>query len=138
MSIISNNDIQAGLIQILKTNAPIIAVVSVTEIRESQWQGTDFVYPAIRVQVAENSPMADSACSTSIVKASIWVFTEDDSSFDCNDFAGIIANELHGHSFNSNSLAFASRVSKIVPARRSELRTWRSEVQISCLVSQTV
>ena len=47
-------DIQAAVISYLKASPTITSQmtgISGTEIRETQWQGSDFVYPALRVYV---------------------------------------------------------------------------------------
>lgn len=128
MSYVSDDQIQAGLISYLKGKATIIAVVTVVEIREDQWQGEDFDYPNLRVRLISNIPGTQNC--PHVFECGIQVFTEDSSSKNADRIAGIIANELQEKGFSSNSLAFTCRVTNQVPAVRNDIRTWRSEVLI--------
>lgn len=136
---ISNEDVKAGIIQKLKTISVVIALVPAVEIREYQWKGTEFSYPNIRVRILANEPMSNDNCNTATVKSSIQVFTEEDSSLNADDIAGVIADQLHGHSFTSQGISFMFRVTGITPATAAglvdNLRTWRSEVLATAIAS---
>lgn len=129
---ISNAQIQQGLVSYLKASASITAEIPVDEIRENEWQGTDFTYPNIRVRLLTNIPQYNhnQECRHSLT-LSIMVFTEDYSSQKCDTFSGIIGSVLHGRSFSANNLQYHLRATNIVPAVRSDERTWRSEVLLS-------
>ena len=134
---IRNDQIQQGIVSYLKANATITAQLTTSaEIREDQWQGRDFVYPNIRVRMISNLPQIDNrdGCDHR-VSMGIQAYSEDDSSQEADRIAGIIGNVLHGRSFSSNSLNFHSVVTNLVPAVRSDIRTWRSEVLLQCIVS---
>ena len=52
---ISNNEIQEALTTKLQAETLVLAELSDTnEIREDQWQGTTFSYPAIRINMIRN------------------------------------------------------------------------------------
>lgn len=134
---IRNDQIQTGIVSYLKGVATITAELSTSaEIREDQWQGRDFIYPNIRVRLISNSPQKDNrdGCDHR-VSIGIQVFSEQDSSQQADRIAGIIGTVLHGRSFSANSLSFHSVVTNLVPAVRSDIRTWRSEVLLQCVVS---
>ena len=134
---IRNDQIQTGIVSYLKGIATITAELTTSaEIREDQWQGRDFVYPNIRVRMISNSPQVDNrdGCNHS-VNIGIMAFSEDASSQQADRIAGIIGTVLHGRGFSSNSLSFHSVVTNLVPAVRSDMRTWRSEVLLQCVVS---
>lgn len=127
-SFIRNDQIQAGLVSYLKSKTTITSLLdSVDEIREDQWQGTEFLYPNIRVRLIKNEPYQE--CFHSFT-CGIQVFSEEASSREADQICGTIATEFHPKSFTSNSLAFLVNVTNVLPAVRSDTRTWRSEVLI--------
>lgn len=124
---LSNLTIQSSLITYLKANSAVTAVVSASEIRERQWQGTDFVYPNIRVRMIRNAPL-ESNCDVANVQFSILIYSELDSSIEAERIAGIIDVALHTRSFSVSTTRFSLWRTNIVPAIRIDTRTWRSEV----------
>lgn len=133
MSAPSNNNIQKNVISRLKANTTLIAELvsfdsSANEIREDQWQGTEFVYPNIRVRLISNNPDGDTDdCSTSSVNIGISVFTQDYSSLEADKIAGIISASLHGKTYIANNVELFLRTTNILPAFRSDRNTWRAE-----------
>ena len=100
---ISNNQIQAGLISKLKNSTALTtgSAVTANEVREDQWQGTQFNYPNVRVRLLSNTPVESvDSCRRTRFTVSFLVFSEDSSSLESGEIAGIINTELH----NSNSL----------------------------------
>lgn len=132
---ISNNEIQAAIVAYLKSKPLITAEITSTEIREDQWQGTTFAYPNIRVRLISNVPPTSDDCNLSKISLSVMVFTEDASSLNADRIAGIINDTLHNKSFSSNSIEFRLWTTNLIPAIRSDKRTWRSEVLMSGIVS---
>lgn len=135
---ISNADIQAGWISRLKANTAITARISATEIREDGWQGTDFRYPNIRVQLHTLVPqVANSECKIFSSSVSILVFGEQKSSKTVDEIAGIVAHELWGHTFSSNGVRYASvSLTGIDPAtiQEGDGNTWKASVNLTALV----
>jgi len=137
MSAPSNNAIQKNVIAQLKANASLIAELvafdsSANEIREDQWQGTEFSYPNIRVRMIRNVPDGDTTdCNGSSVELSIMVFTQDYSSLEADKITGIISSSLHGKTYSANNVELFLRTTNMIPAVRSDRTTWRSE----CLMS---
>ena len=130
MPLIRNDEIKAGVTSKLKGNATIIAELSSSEdIKESQYQGTEFIYPAVRVKIDDNTPENKTGCGQLAV-VTILVFSEEDSSLEADRIAGIIAEELHESAFKANSIAFSFVVDNIIPAIRRDFRTWQSAVMI--------
>lgn len=131
-----NDEIQDAIISTLKANATITAllVAGSTEIREHQWQGTTFTYPNIRVRMISN--VEESAnCELSTISLSIQVFSEEASSLECNRISGIIRSELHDKSFTQDGVHIYLRSTNLIPAIRSQVRTWRAEVMMSGLAT---
>lgn len=127
-----NDQIQAALISYLKSRANILnALPDDNEIREDDWQGTVFSYPNVRVKLNSNSPIAGKDCKISIISVSILVFSEISNSLEADQIAGIINTEIHEKQFNHGGVAFALRTTNLIPAIKSDLHTWRSEVLMS-------
>lgn len=141
-----NDEIQAALISKLKATAAIVAELttagsSSTEIREDNWQGTEFEYPNIRVRMISNNPTGDLAeCSVCKFSVSIMAFSESYSSLEADKIAGIISTSLNGKSFTASGISLHLRTTNIIPATRVvtgvgitssvDIRTWRAE----CLI----
>jgi len=133
---ISNNEIQEALITKLQAETLVLAELSDTdEIREDQWQGTTFSYPAIRIRIVSNVPLKNSDCSQANIKVGFQVFSEDASSMQADRIAGIIQDELHDKPFSQGGLLIALRTDDLIPATRSNMRTWKSEVLMNGIVS---
>jgi len=88
-------EVKEGLVSYLKSKTAITDRLTdgAEEIREVQWQGSDFTYPNVRVRVRELTPHAD--CGLGTIACHIYVFSEDASSKEADEISGIIANELH-------------------------------------------
>ena len=128
--LITNNEIQAAIVGWLKTRILITnEIVDSDEIKEDQWQGTAFVYPAIRVRLISNKPDNKQGCIQPITLG-IQVYTEDASSRNCDRIAGIIGKEIHSNQFSTSGFLFGMFVTDLVPAYRRDERTWMSEVLI--------
>lgn len=131
----SNADVQAALVAYLKSKTVLVSELSTTEdIKEDQWQGTEFIYPAVRVRIISSIPK-EVNCDWWEITLGIQVFSEQASSEEADEIAGIINTVLHNKGFTSQSLHFYLRTTNLVPAIRSDTRTWRSEVLMSGMVS---
>lgn len=138
---INNSDIQASWIAKLKANSAVTALVPAIEIREDKWKGTDFSYPNIRVKLGSLTPTtSNSNCQSFKSEVSILVFTEQKSSKQADEIAGVIATQFWSHPFNQGVVRFTSvNLDAIIPADVPErdLNSWLSEVHFSCLVQNT-
>ena len=123
-----NDQVQAGIVAYIKAQSDITSLLKdgVDEVREDNWQGREFTYPNIRVRLIDNQP-SEPECNLHSVILSFLVFSEDPSSQEADRIAGIINNTLHGKSFQSNNISFSMRTTSLVPAIRSDERTWRAE-----------
>lgn len=95
---ISNNIIQAALIAKLKADSAIVASLdNSSQIKEAQWQGTDFSYPAVRLNIGTQSNDRRSPfCNFGYVPFTIRVFSEMKSSMEADTIMGLINTQLHG------------------------------------------
>jgi hypothetical protein len=123
----TNYQVQIALISYLKSLPVILAEVLATEIRENQWQGTEFSYPNIRIKTFRNEPYTVN-CDASDVLFAIQIFSQLDSSIEAERIAGIINDALHARNFESNGIRFSTQTRNQVPAIRQDTRTWRSEL----------
>lgn len=110
---ISNDVIQASVIARLKANTALVDWLTDrsagNEIRESSWQGAEFVFPAVRVELGTQVPEdITSVCylTNGTMPFTVFSFTEDDSSRNANILAGLvnqvlIGNRLSGTGFRS-------------------------------------
>lgn len=125
---LNNVQIQSALIAYLKATTTLTAVVTAAEIRENQWQGTEYIYPNVRVKLQDNRP-GEVNCDVSNCMFSILIFSQLDSSIQAEQIAGIIDVALHARSFSSNNIRFSLWRMNLIPAIRIDARTWRSEIQ---------
>lgn len=124
-----NDEIQAALVAYIKARSAITDELpaGATEVRENEWQGTEFTYPNIRVRLINNYA-TENGCARSDITLGIDVFTEDASSRVADRIAGIINGVLHQRSFSSNGIQFNLTTTNLVPAFRKDDRTWQSSV----------
>ena len=132
-----NDQIQAAWVDYLKDNTNILAELTDNdEIREDFWQGPTFTYPNIRVRIVSNTPQEGRDCNLHDVVIGTLAFSEEASSQQADRIAGIIMTELHDKQFTSNGIAFGVRTSDLIPAVRTDERTWRSEALSSIRASR--
>jgi len=103
---ISNDLIQAALITALKADTTLVnwltARDAANEIRENEWQGAAFTYPAVRIDIGLQLPITNGVChvSQSELTFSIISLSEKDSSQQATILAGLV-----------NAALFAKRIS---------------------------
>lgn len=95
----SSIDTKAAMIVYLKSQPTVTALVSATEIRERQWQGEDFVFPAIRVSL-DFMPSIN-GCGPDDADFMLEVFSEKPSSLEADTVAGVLSSLLHKHAFSA-------------------------------------
>lgn len=129
-------DIQAALISHLKAQPTLTSQmtgVSGTEIREYQWQGADFVYPALRVYV-DLQPSIN-GCGPDTTMLCIEVHSEDKSTLKCQQLTATLVTLLHKKRFKAGGLDFPMvRVTDVVRPERT-IFGWMSKVNITALVN---
>ena len=136
MASASNNELKAALRSKLQAETTVLAELNDTdEIREDQWQGADFSYPAIRIRIVFNNPIEGTGCDTAKIGVSFEVFSEDASSMQADRIAGIIKDALHDTPFSQDDLLIALRTNDLIPAARSNMRTWKSETLMNGIVN---
>lgn len=137
---IDNAVIQADFITSLKGNATLVAALvrsdgegGAENIKESQWAGTDFIYPAVRVRINRQIPITNRQnCDHARLTFSIRVLTEGGSSKEADQIAGIVNNHFHGNAgggkfFRGTAWTTFLRGSGLGSAIRTGERVWMAE-----------
>ncbi len=125
------DQVKASLINKAKSLAPALIEIPVDEVREAQWQGTDFTYPNTRLRLSDFSP--DITCEKATIAFIWYVYSELSSSLECDRIAGKIAQEFRNKRFsdlNQNLRFIFLDIQSVIPAIRQDRRTWRSEVRV--------
>lgn len=135
---ISAELIQKAVIAKLKANAALVAALpSADNIKEAQWQGTDFTYPAVRVDGNPQEPIGNGVdhLKLSTVSWAVKVYSEKDSSFEAGNIMGLVLQALFNtqilNATDNNNLPYFSIIridctSQEHPFRLSE-RLWFSQ-----------
>jgi len=131
------DEVQIALIERLKGDAALVTLLGTADqIKEPEWQGAEFTYPAVRV---ENTIKPNIAyCPPDDVEITVFCLSEKKSSKQCSLIAAEVANYLHKHPFNSsNGVKFLFlRVSVIpYPKQQEGQSIWISPVEIVAQVS---
>lgn len=117
---VGNDEIQEQVVSRLKADTALVAWLTAlsaeSEIRENQWQGTDFTYPAVRVDAEMLDPVADTCHPRNgLATLTIFCFSEQKSSRQCNTLArmvneAMINGQLFGAGFHSGIILGAGAV----------------------------
>lgn len=128
---ISNTLVQKALITKLKAAASVTVLLNgAAEIREGQWQGRAFVYPAVRVTIGVQTPRLEtSPCEWSRVSFSILSFSEERSSFEADNIIGTVNDVLHLAAWDTADGFRFHKVysSGLVSSVRMTERAWRGQ-----------
>lgn len=126
------NDIQEALIKYLKADATLVAMLASSgEIKEDNWQGVAFAYPAVRVDLRNQYTEVENGCNYSLVSFGILCYSEQKSSKEANNIAWRVLELFHDHSFSYNGLYFSKvRNTGLTPAQRKDDKTWVAEVNL--------
>jgi hypothetical protein len=131
---ISPNDIQESILMRLQATTALTALLAATtSIKADQWQGTTFVYPAVRINLGMISPIA--SCDGCTVTFGIECYSELASEKEANNIADAVNDALHGKEFTSGNVRFSNYSRGLVPAIRSDERTWRAEALFHATIS---
>ncbi|MCK5547450.1 MAG: hypothetical protein KAI64_00435 [Thermoplasmata archaeon] len=103
---ISNDILKADLVALLKGYSTLTELLvrqdgegGEENVKESQYAGTQFIYPAVRVRINRQIPLIDRGpCDHARLSLSIRVLTEGASSQECDSIAGVVNSFLHGSS----------------------------------------
>lgn len=129
----TSNTIQAALIANLKSRATLVAMLANNkQIKELQWQGTEFVYPAVRVSL-DLMPAVNRCLDRADIV--IDIFSEQKSSDQASTIAGEIQTLYHGHPFEQGGVKFPIVIVTKVDAPVRDVFAWNSKVRIKVRVA---
>ena len=130
------DEVQIALVEHLKADVALVALLSTSsQIKETQWQGTEFTYPAVRVE-NDVLPSID-GCSPDGVEITVYSLSETKTSKQCSLIAAEISRLLHCKTFSgTNGVKFLSvKVTRIpYPKQQEGQSIWQSPVQVTAQV----
>lgn len=131
-------DVVPSIVSKLKDVVSVhVPLVSSVEVREFEWQGTDFTYPNIRVRINQLE-YENTTCTKGKILGVILISSELPSSKQCMTISSQIIEQLHGKSFSYDSVLFTGVMCKqIAPDRSNEEEgdLWLSRIEFSAIVS---
>lgn len=130
---LSNDLIQAAIITKLKADTALVAFLTAAsaanEIREAQWQGREFVYPAVRVTVGTQLAGGNGPCYTTTGQTpfTIYCYSEQDSSQQADQLAGLVDDALLGLHLSGTGFRTGPVLSDgLIKAIRTGERVWQA------------
>jgi hypothetical protein len=127
---ISPELVQAGIITKLKADTALIAWLTTysaqNEVRENQWQGRQFVYPAVRVDILTQTEPGNPPCYSQAL-FNVFAFAEGDSSKNCGVLAGLVDSALIRKKFTGTGFdsGLVTSLGTVPPIRTGE-RVWQA------------
>jgi hypothetical protein len=131
---ISDQLVQADLITKLKSIISVTTILpeGANGIKELQWQGDTFQYPAVRLDLEDCGYEFDEQeqCGLYFAEFSVYVFSEERSSKQCSTIKGLLENALTGLGWTGTNARYNRlRLAENIPAIRQDERTWRSQLR---------
>lgn len=121
---------KAAWIANLKTQSTLTALVG-SEIREVDYQATDWTYPAVRVDLRFIPSV--NGCGLDDAYVTIICYTDEKSSKESEHIASLIEDLYHKRPFSQNGFMFpVVVVQEVSPAIRS-IFSWETTVTIHCM-----
>lgn len=136
---VPNNEVKAALVAHYQG---ISAITSLLEggakgVKEAQYQGSDFTYPALRVQITRQTPDLDAEqCEIWRLIANARCYAEGPSSKPADELSGVVAANTHKKKLKGGTLGVDAfyiprmYVTGHLAAVRLTERLWRTEVLI--------
>lgn len=143
---ISHASFQEQIIEELQAFTTLVALVAEEEIREYYYQGTEFGYPNIRVDVRPQVPDGTGNCRLqhSVMNFAVIFNSESDSSLECEQIGFQVVEALFGRQLQdtvpSQGPTWKSLRIDLInlggPIRTGE-RTWSGQAIFRCRVTET-
>jgi hypothetical protein len=127
--VISPDLVQAAIVSHLKADTALINWLTTysaeDEVRENQWQGRAFVYPAVRVDLLPQTEPGNPPCYSQVL-FNVFAFAEGDSSLDCAVLSGLIDTALIRKKFSGTGFdsGLVITLGGVPPIRTAE-RVWQ-------------
>jgi hypothetical protein len=132
------DEVQIALIEHLKKDTKLVALLGTPDqIKETEWQGAEFVYPAVRVENVVKPNVV--YCSPDNVDITIFCLSEKKSSKQCSLVAAEVADYLHNTrgilATNGVNFVFFRVASIPYPKQQEGMSVWISPLEIVSQVS---
>lgn len=127
--------VQADLITKIKNTYSI--TTGTTDIHEYEWQGDEFTYPNIRLDLEDNRYEFNEQerCALQTIEFSVYIYSEERSSKQCSYIKGLVANALIGLGFTGTYAKYTHiRLMENIPAIRVSERIFRSQLKLTTFV----
>jgi hypothetical protein len=122
---------QSAWISSLKSKTAITSLLAnAREIREIEWQGTDFDFPAVRVGI-DFMPSIE-RCGPDDAEVIIEVFSDEKSSKKATQIASLIYTTYHGKAFTQNGVRFSTVIVREVERPDRSIYAWQRNIKIFC------
>lgn len=133
---VDTETLQEAWIAYLKAQPTVVALLTnggATQIKESQFQGTDFFYPAIRVYIDEFPNAVP--CTPETIEVYIDVYSEEKSSKQARHIAAALEALLKKTQFTQNGIKFPMVWTRKVTHPVRDIYAWRSCLEIKALAN---
>lgn len=133
-TLFSDEFIQADLITKLKSITTVTPLLPEGQsgIKELQWQGDTFQYPAVRLDLEANEYEFDEQemCGLYKIEFSIFVFSQERSSKQASQIKGLLETALTGWGWHGTYAKYSRlRLLDNIPAVRESEVIWRSQIR---------
>lgn len=137
---ISPATIQIAIIALLKADAALVAGLGATaRIKEAEWRGTSFAYPALRVDMTSISPQGNGACAEQwlTVEGALIVYSKEDSSLECLTLLGVVQDAIQRQRLSAAGMTgLELKIAQLSPPDREE-NIWRGAVLFTTTAIET-
>ncbi len=113
----------------LKAQPTLVALVG-KEIREVEYQSTDWTYPCVRVAVDFKPSL--NRCGPDDGDIDIEVYSAEKSSKEASHIASIIFELYHGIPFEANGIKFSTVIVREVTKPDRSIFAWKTVVKVFC------
>lgn len=127
---IDNNEIQAAIVAKLKANTALTTWLAArstsSEIRESQFAGRDFLYPAVRVEIGTQTEEGNPPCYSTL-PFTVYTYSEKNSSQEANELAGLVKDALLRKNVTGSGWRSQLIIADgMIAARRTSQKVWQA------------
>lgn len=120
---------KAAWIEDLKEKPTVVAIVG-NEIRENEYQASDWVYPCIRVSLSFKP--AINRCFPNDGDVDIDIYSAEKSSKQAAHLASLVYELYHGHPFESAGIRFSTVIVREVTKPDRSVFAWVTTVKVFC------
>ena len=125
---------QSAWIAYLKSKPQLTSLLSSSlQVKETQWQGDEYTYPAVRVSI-DYFPSVN-GCGPDDIDVFIDVFSEQKSSKEAAHISAVLQSLLQKHPFTQNNVKFPMVWVKEVKKPIRDIYAWKSQVVIKGLAN---